>query len=85
MAIIKLKDIKAMQSSELKEKLVIYKKELQEQEATRIRTKRPDNPGKYRELKKVIARIQTLIKQKTKPEEKTTTPIKKTVTPKQTA
>ncbi len=66
MAIIRLKELKGLQVSELKEKLVVYKKELKEQESTKIRTKRPDNPGKYRELKKVIARIMTLIQAKTK-------------------
>ncbi|VVB70170.1 50S ribosomal protein L29 [uncultured archaeon] len=66
MAVIRLKELKSLQVSELKEKLVTYKKELKEQESIKIRTKRPDNPGKYRELKKVIARIMTLIQIKSK-------------------
>lgn len=66
MTIIRLKELKGLQVSELKEKLVVYQKELKGQESTKIRTKRPDNPGKYRELKKVIARMMTLIQSKTK-------------------
>ena len=83
MAIIRLKDLKALQAGELKEKLELYTKELKEQEASRVRTKKPDNPGKYRELKKVIARIHTLTGQKALKQEQAK-PVAPKVQPKKT-
>ncbi len=64
MSIIRKKELKAMPSSELKAKLDELRKELLSARAKTSSTKVSDNPGKYKQIKKTIARIKTLASQR---------------------
>lgn len=61
MAIIRLRELKEMGSKELEDKLAEVGKEIHLEAGATANTGKPNNPGKYRELKKVRARINTLL------------------------
>lgn len=64
MAIIKKNDFKQMDDGSLKKKLDDLKKEMVKINAQVSTGTPPENPGRVREIKKMIARILTRLKQK---------------------
>lgn len=64
MAIIKKKELKAMGQEDLRAKLADLKKELFSMRAKVATTKTSENPGKYSQIKKTIARIKTYAHQR---------------------
>ena len=60
MAILHIKDIKKMKDDELDKKLFDLKKELMKARTKISQGAAPDNPGKIREIRKTIARILTV-------------------------
>ncbi len=64
MAILKASEIREMSIPEMKEKLLELKKELMLENANKSTGGSPTNPGKIRELKRTIARILTIMKEK---------------------
>lgn len=64
MAVIKLKELKEKTMEELKLKLAEVEKEIHSENASVKTTGKPSNAGKYREVKKVRARINTLLAQR---------------------
>ncbi|HIJ98590.1 TPA: 50S ribosomal protein L29 [archaeon] len=64
MAIIRKKELKAMPQSELGAKLKELRQELLSTRAKTASTKVADNPGKYKQIKKTIARIKTIASQR---------------------
>lgn len=61
MALIKKSEFKQMNSKQLEEKLFDLKKELMKINAQVSIGSTPENPGKVKEIKKTIAKINTLI------------------------
>jgi len=61
MSIIKLKDLKEMTNEKLEEKMVEVKKEMMKSRTQVSSKQNPDKPGKIKELKKVVARIKTIL------------------------
>ena len=66
MAVIRKNELKALPSQEMEKKLEEVETEIVRESGLRNNTGRPNNPGKYRELKKVRARIYTLMSLKAK-------------------
>ncbi len=64
MAIIRKKELRAMGTEEMKAKLAELRKELLSARAKIATTKTSDNPGKYKQIKKTIARIRTFVHQR---------------------
>lgn len=64
MAIKKIKEMRAMTANELKELFAKVEAELFSEKAAIASTKRPNNAGKYKEMRKTIARIKTFLSQK---------------------
>ena len=60
----KLNDIRGMGTSELLLKLKDLKNELAREKATKSTNTRPENPGKAKGLRKQVARIFTVMKEK---------------------
>ena len=60
MAIIRKKELKAMQQAEIQAKLKELRQELLSAKAKAASTKVADSPGKIRQIKKTIARIKTI-------------------------
>ncbi len=60
----KFKELKEFGTSSLGEKLQEIRKELMKENAQVATKTTPKSPGKIRELKRTIARIHTLLKQK---------------------
>jgi len=61
MSIIRLKDLKDMSKEKLEEKMVEVKRELMKAKTQVSSKQNPDKPGKMKELKKVVARIKTIL------------------------
>lgn len=61
MSIIRLKELKEMDTVKLNEKIVELKKELMKSKTQISSKQNPDKPGKIREIKRTIARIKTII------------------------
>jgi len=61
MSIIRLKDLKDMSKEKLEEKMVEIKRELMKAKTQVSSKQNPDKPGKMKELKKVVARIKTIL------------------------
>jgi len=70
MAIIKKNELKQMNEKSIQEKMVELRRELIRHNAQVSMGTSPENPGKIREIKKTIARMLTLIKNKPKEEVK---------------
>jgi len=66
MAVVRKTDLKGLGDDALKEKLVEVEKELRAEQAARKSSGKPDNPGRFRELKKARARIKTLLSSRKK-------------------
>lgn len=66
MAVIRMKEIKQMNSTQLKTKLMDFKKELMKLKAQSASGTPPQNPGQIRAIKRAIARILTFLNQKKK-------------------
>lgn len=60
----KLEELRKMSNEELKKRLKELKMELLRLNAERFGKKSLSNPGRYRELKKTIARILTILKER---------------------
>ena len=60
MAVIRKKELKGMGIEEMKTKLKELRQELLSMRAKTASTKVPDNSGKYKQMKKIIARIRTI-------------------------
>ena len=60
MAILKRKELRELEEKELKEKLESLQQELRTERAKMATGGVPDNPGKMREVKKTIARLNTI-------------------------
>jgi ribosomal protein L29 len=61
MALVKKSELRAMPLAELQKKLADAEEELLAELRTRKSSGKPANPGKYRELRKLRARIKTLL------------------------
>jgi large subunit ribosomal protein L29 len=72
MAVLKQREARDLPLDELEKKLAQVQAEIDEEKKNEARSKRPANPGKYRELRKARARLNYLITQKT-PKEKVKT------------
>lgn len=64
MVLIRLEELRGMSEEALKAKLSELELEVSREKGVIKRTGKPTNPGKFREMKKVIARIKTIMKQK---------------------
>ncbi|MFA5302948.1 MAG: 50S ribosomal protein L29 [Candidatus Nanoarchaeia archaeon] len=62
MSIIRLKELKEMSEQKLEEKIAEIKKELMKARTQVSSKQNPDKIGKIKELKKVIARIKTILR-----------------------
>jgi large subunit ribosomal protein L29 len=62
----KLSEIRAMDKDALNERIVELKSELAREKALVAGGTRPENPGKIKSVRKTIARIFTVIKEKEK-------------------
>lgn len=60
----KIKDLNNLSEGELNDKLTEVRKELMKQNAQIATGTTPKSPGQVKELKKTIAKIKTIIKQK---------------------
>ena len=76
MAIIKKSELKSMKEQQLKERLNDLKKELIKINAQVAMGTVPENPGRVREVKKTVARINTLLNQQKETKEIKEKPIK---------
>jgi len=65
MAIYKTKELRAMSKEELKEKLKQLEVELRKEKGAVASGTKPENPGKIREIRKTIARILTIQRERT--------------------
>ncbi len=63
----KIKELRAMQETDLKQKILELHKELMKDNAQVATGTIPKNPGKLRLAKKTIARIHTILAQKASP------------------
>lgn len=66
MAIIRKKELKQMNETQLKTKLLDLKKELMKFRAQAASGTPPQNPGQIKEIKRTIARILTILNNKKK-------------------
>jgi large subunit ribosomal protein L29 len=64
MAIARAKELRQKSEEELKQMLSEYRAELRRLKAQTSAGVRPENPGRVRELKRTIARILTILKEK---------------------
>ncbi len=64
MAIARAKELRQKSDEELKQMLSEYRAELRRLKAQTSAGVRPENPGRVRELKRTIARILTILKEK---------------------
>ncbi len=64
MAVIRTNDLRTLSEKELDKKLVEMRKEITSQRAKIAAGGTPDNPGKLAEMKKLVARIKTIAKEK---------------------
>ncbi|MBI5635706.1 50S ribosomal protein L29 [Candidatus Micrarchaeota archaeon] len=64
MAVKKMKEFRALGVNELKELLTKVESELFAEKSAIASTKRPNNAGKYKDLRKAVARIKTFLSQK---------------------
>ena len=64
MAIYKTKELRAMAKEELNEKLQQLETELSKEKGAVASGTKPENPGKIKEVRKTIARIITIKKEK---------------------
>ncbi|MFH0836277.1 MAG: 50S ribosomal protein L29 [Candidatus Micrarchaeota archaeon] len=64
MAVYRKKDLKSMPEAELKAKLADVEKEVDQERASTKATGKPKNAGRFKELRKVKARILTILKQR---------------------
>jgi|TARA_Y100000310_G_C20685603_1_gene818729 large subunit ribosomal protein L29 len=64
MAVIRTNEIRTLSEKELNAKLVEMEKEITGQNAKLAAGGMADNPGKLAEMKKVVARIKTIAKEK---------------------
>ncbi len=70
MAILKSKDIRTMKDADLEKQLKDLRNDLLKQRAITATGGAPESPGRIRELRRTIARILTIQKEKTAKEEK---------------
>ena len=61
MAIIRLKELRQLGNAEIKEKRQQLKTELSSEKGAIAASTKPENPGKIKEIKKTIARINTIL------------------------
>ena len=64
MSILKAKQIREMSEQELDEKLTQLKTDLSKEDSAIASGTQPENPGKIREIKRTIARILTIKKER---------------------
>jgi len=82
MASKKIKELKGLSPAELEEKMVSMKDELAKEKAQISSGTRAENPGKIKKIRRNIARILTLINEKSRqPNKKEEKETKKTKTP----
>jgi large subunit ribosomal protein L29 len=60
----KLKELRSLGSQELKEKLQQLRNELSREWGAVAAHTRPENPGKIKEIKRTVARILTILKER---------------------
>lgn len=61
MAIFRMKELKTMSKDEIREKLQQLKTELSAEKGAVAASTKPENPGKIKEIKRTIARINTVL------------------------
>ncbi len=66
----KVKELRALSVEDAREKLLDLQQKLAKERATLASGVRPENPGKIRSMRKAIARLLTIITEKTKKIEK---------------
>lgn len=66
MAVLRKKEIKNMALEELEKKLAQLQEEVAREKGTIATHGKPTNSGRFREMKKVVARILTILKDKRK-------------------
>jgi large subunit ribosomal protein L29 len=66
MAILKAKDVRAMKDADLEKQLKDLRNDLLKQRAITATGGAPESPGRIRELRRTIARILTIQKEKAK-------------------
>ena len=66
MAILRPQEIREMSISEMKEKLAELKRELLKEYTQKAISGDPSNPGRMREIRRTIARIYTIMREKRK-------------------
>lgn len=64
MSIIKKKELKEMSKEKINDKVIELRKELMKTRAKSASKVAPENPGKVREIRKTIARLLTIKKQR---------------------
>ncbi|MBP2143017.1 large subunit ribosomal protein L29 [Methanococcus voltae] len=64
MAILKANEIRELSLEEMQEKIVEMKKELMKEGVNKATGGSPSNPGKIQALKRTIARVLTIMKEK---------------------
>ena len=64
MAVIRLSELKEMSTDAMKAKLAELEAEIGREKGSVKATGKPVNSGKYREMRKVVARIKTLLGQR---------------------
>ena len=64
MSIYKARELRAMPKEELNDKLKQLEKELNKENSAIASSTKPENPGKIREIKRTIARILTIKREK---------------------
>ncbi|HIC87590.1 MAG TPA: 50S ribosomal protein L29 [Aquificae bacterium] len=64
MAILRPQEIREMSISEMKEKLAELKRELLKEYTQKAISGAPSNPGRMREIRRTIARIYTIMREK---------------------
>ena len=64
MAVLRTRELKTMSEKELRQKLDEMEKEIKSQRAKIAAGGLADNPGKLSEMRKVVARIKTIAKEK---------------------
>ncbi len=67
MAILRKKEIKEMTATELEKKREQFTEEVFKERGQVSTHGKPNNPGRYREMRRTIARINTALKNKKKP------------------
>ncbi len=66
MAVMRLAELKEMSNDALESRLTDLEAEIARERGLAKSAGKPSNPGKYREMRKVLARIKTILRQRGK-------------------